>query len=204
MKALLKSFIAISILSAALVSHASEDFYFGVNIGRVNYDVTLDDLAVLNDGSITSVSINDRNITISLILGYQLTPNLSFEGGYVDLSNFTVNATSDGSGSGYAAGPVELKAATGGLFFDIKGQLPLNREFGLYGKFGVLKWDSKVTIPASTLSTSSTTKADDTFFGVGVSYNVRHTILVLNADYTFYELEGIGVDAFTVGMQLGF
>ena len=202
MKILQKSLIATSLF--AVISFAqAEGFYIGLNVGQANYDTTLNDFAVLDDGSITSASLDDSDTSLSLTLGYQLTPNLSLEGGYIDFGEFAVNATSDGSGFLYVPGPVTAKAATDGLFFDVKGQLPLNELFSLYGKFGFLKWDADVTLSDSAFSVTESTDDNDTFFGIGGSFNINNS-MALNVDYTLYKLDDLDVDVFSVGIQLGF
>ena len=204
MKIFSKSLIAISMWSAVSISHASEGFYFGVNLGQASYDVALDDAAILDDGSLFSADLDDTDTSLSLTLGYQLTPNLSLEGGYIDLGEFAFNATSDGSGFLYPAGPVGIKVEADGLFFDIKGQLPLNEQFSLYGKLGLLKWDADLKLSLSIGSGSGNVDdGSDVFFGVGGLFNINNN-WALSVDYTLYELEDLDVDVFSVGVQFGF
>lgn len=205
MKVFAKTIIAVSMLSAVSVCHASEGFYIGANIGQASYDATLSDFSVLHDGSIFSASIDDSDTSFSLTLGYQLTPNIAFEGGFIDLGELTVSANSDGSGFLYAPGPVTLKIAVDGLFFDVKGLLPLNEQFSLYGKLGLLKWSEDAVLSDVTGSLSVDDDGTDIFFGIGASFNINNSIS-LNADYSRYKVDEDeeDVDVLSVGIQFGF
>jgi hypothetical protein len=202
MKIFSTSLIAACLLSAVSVSHASEGIYLGFNLGQASYDVSQSDAAAaLDDGSLTSLSIDDTDSSYRWTIGYQLHPYFSLEGGYLDLGDITVNATSNGSGSLYVAGPVNSRMGVDGLFFDVKGLLPLNEQVSLYGKFGLLKWDGEVTL--SNVDGSVNEDGDDTFFGIGGSFNIYDT-LAFNVDYTFYKLDDLDVDVFSVGIQFGY
>lgn len=204
MKILQKSFITVSLFSVISFVQAAEGFYVGLNVGQASYDVTLNDAADLDDGSLTSASLDDSDTSLSFTLGYQITPNFSLEGGYIDLGEFAFNATSNGSGFLYPAGPVGVKVETDGLFFDVKGQVPLNEQFSLYGKLGLLNWDTDVKVSLSIGSASVPVDSDnDVFFGIGGSFNINNS-MALNVDYTLYELEDLDVDVLSVGIQYSF
>lgn len=200
-----KSLIAIGMLSAVSVTHASQGFYVGLNVGQAKYDAVIEDFSGLQDGSITSASLDDSDTSLSLILGYKINPNFAIEGGYIDLGELTVNATSNGAGFLYAAGPVTAKVEANGLFFDAKGILPLNEKFSLYGKLGLLMWDEEGTLSDSTGSISVDDDGTDMFFGLGASFNVSEKIS-LNADFSRYQVDedSTDVDVLSVGIQFGF
>jgi len=141
--------------------------------------------------------------SLRLALGYQINPNFSIEGGYADFGELTVNATSDGSGFLYFPGPVNLTAAADGLFFNLKGQLPLSEQFSLFGKVGFLKWDAEVTLSDSTGGLSEGVDDNDIFFGIGGSFNINNSVS-LNLEYTLYTLDDLDVDVLSAGIQIGF
>lgn len=204
MKIVSKSLIAICMLSAVPVSSASEGFYVGLNVGQANYDASIDRFAFLDDDSIYSVNLEDKSASYSITLGYQLNPYFSLEGGYIDLGKLSVYAKSNGSGLSYAEGSVDLVVDVDGLFLDVKGQLPLNEYFSLYGKLGLLEWDAEATLSDLTGDLSSNSADDnDTFFGIGVSFNsINNT--TLNVDYTMYKLDDEDIDVLSLGLQFGF
>lgn len=210
MKMLIRPLIGISMLSTYSVSHASEDFYIGLNVGQASYDVTLDEVSLaLDDGSFTSASLDDDDKSIRFALGYKLNPNFSFEGGVTTFGELTYDAISDGSGFVYPPGHINFKVTADGLFLDIKGQVPLNERFSIYGKFGLLDWTSTVTTSISTVDGSSIEEnsGNDSFFGIGGSVVLNKSEvsnIELNIDYTFYELDDLGVDVLSVGVQLGY
>lgn len=205
MHMLRKSIVSVSLFTIISSVQATEGFYVGFNLGQASYDVTLSDLSVFDDGSISSASIDDGDTSFSLTLGYQLTPNIALEGGFIDLGELTANANSDGTGFLFAPGPVNFKVAVDGLFFDVKGLLPLNEQFSLYGKLGLLKWSEEGTLSDSTGSLSGDDDGTDIFFGVGASFNINHNISI-NADYSRYKVDEDedNVDVLSVGIQYGF
>ncbi len=207
MKIFSKSLIAISLLSAASVVHASEGFYVGVNVGQANYDINANEFAsAIGDiATVVSSSVDDSDTSLSFTLGYQLNPNISFEGGLINLGEFGVDTT-------VYENPyfidVNLAVETDGLFFDVKGQVPINEVFGVYGKIGILKWESDITATASvadlgSYSASDSIDDDDVFYGIGGSILINNS-LALNIDYTLYDLDDLDVDVLSVGVQIHF
>ncbi len=197
------SLIAACLLSAVSVSHASEGIYLGFNLGQASYDVNLNDFAVLNDGSLTSPGLDDTDSSYRYTIGYQLLPYFSLEGGYVDFGSFSATATSDGTGI-YKTGIFSTITSTDGFFIDVKGQIPINEQFSLYGTYGLLSWKSE-TVLSDKNGILERNKFDDndSFFGIGGSFNIYDT-LALNVDYTFYKLDELDVDVFSVGIQFGY
>ena len=203
MKIFSTSLIAACLLLAVSVSHASEGIYLGFNLGQASYDVTLNDFAELNDGTLTSPSFDDTDSSYRLTIGYQLLPYFSLEGGYIDFGNFSATATSDGTGI-YPPGIFSTITSADGFFIDVKGQIPLNEQFSLYGTYGLLSWKSETVLSASTgILERNKYDDNDSFFGVGGSFNIYDT-LALNVDYTFYKLDELDVDVFSVGIQFGY
>ena len=202
MKVLQKSLIAMSLLSATSAVYA-EGAYISISAGKATYDSTLEDFAILDDGSITTADLDDSDTSLNISLGYQLTPNFAIEGGYVDLGELAINGTSDGSGFLYAPGPVNFAIAIDGLFLDFKGTLPLNEQFGLYGKIGMLKYDVEVTLADSTGGISISDDDTDSFFGGGISFRIGEKS-AFNLDYTRYTFEDEDVNVISAGLQFGF
>lgn len=178
-------------------AQADEGLYLGFNLGQSKYDAELNDFSELDDGSIISANLDEKDTSFSFTLGYQLTPNFSVEGGYIDLGELHLNAVSDGSNF-YSPGAVNFTVETDGLFFDVKGQLPINEQFSLYGKLGLLQWDGNASISDSTGGVSA--DGSDTFFGFGASFNINDSLL-FNVDYTLYNLDGDDIDVIAVGVQ---
>lgn len=203
MNIFLKSLLTVTILSAISVSHASEGLYLGFNLGRASYDLDLNDFAVLNDDSLTSKSLTDTDSSYRFTIGYQLLPFFSLEGGYVNFGEFSATATSSGSGI-YAPGLFSTIVTTDGLFIDAKVILPINEQFSLYGTYGLLSWDSDITVRDSQGIVEEGASDDkDPFFGLGGSFNIYNN-LALSVDYTFYKLEELDVDVLSVGIQFGY
>ena len=191
-KLILSAFIAMAAATPFSVSRASEGFYIGVNVGQSSYDLELNEFVDIISSSgieVISADMDDSDTSLSFTLGYQINPNVSFEGGYINLGNVFVKVV--GSIFPYVV-DTYTAVETDGLFFDIKGQVPISETFSIYGKFGLLKWDSDITVSVSdaTLGDYSVSDSvdDDTFIGIGASFNMISSV-ALNVDYTFYKLE---------------
>lgn len=189
------------LLSASLTSQADNGFYVGFNAGQATYDVSLEDLSFLDDGSLTSASLDDIHASLGLSLGYQITSNFSVEASYVELGKISARAESDGSGFLYAPGVVNAKAEASGLAFDIKGQAPINKILGFYGKLGIFSWDADTTLKDSSGELANVSEDEsDSFFGLGASFVMNYNSS-LNLEYTAYKLDDIDVDVLTIGIQ---
>lgn len=198
MKMSSKALVAISLLSAVSLTHAAEGFYIGFNLGEASYDASVNDV---NDGSFTSGSLDDSDTSFSVTLGKQFTPNFALEGGYIDLGEVNIDAVSDGSGFLYAPGAVNANVELSGVFFDVKGLIPLNETSSFYGKVGILSWDADFSLSDSTGSLSISDDGTDVFFGLGASFAMSNSFS-LNIDYTSYDLDdGDTADVFSVGVQ---
>ena len=204
MKMFSKSLIVISLLSVVSVSHAAEGFYVGLNVGQSIYSSDVPDFAFLDDGSITSVGLDDSDMGLGLMLGYQFSPYLALEGGYVDVGELNVDMSSDGTGSEYAPGKVTFKEEGDGVFLDVKGILPLHEQLSLYGKIGVWNWNTDSVIADTTGSLISKSEdGSDALFGFGAAFDISNGFGMV-ADYTIYILDDENVNVFSLGVQYGF
>jgi OOP family OmpA-OmpF porin len=209
-----KSLIAISMLSTISASHASVGFYIGVNVGKAEYDITTDygPVSDLSGNIIYSANIDDSDTSLSFTLGYQVNANLSFEGGYINLGELGYNISAYLGDPIFSDADISGTIETDGLFFDIKGQVPINEVFSVYGKFGLLKWETDMAVSAyvsgyGSVSGNESTDGDDVFYGIGGSFLIsadKINTIALNIDYILYELDNTDVDVLSAGIQFGF
>lgn len=96
--------------------------------------------------------------------GYRFNPYFSYELGYADFGEL-VRTTGVGSAT-YEATGIEIV---------LVAAIPLSREFSLYGKFGLFRWDVDRTDVGTGAGTTSA-KGKDMTYGFGVNYNLTRSI----------------------------
>jgi len=140
-------------------------------------------------------SLDDTDTGIKLGGGYAFHRNVGVEVAYVDLGKATI------TGGGQKA---EFKSS--GLVVAALGMLPLNNQFTLLGRLGIIDATVKATAPG--LSEKSTKVK--TTFGIGVSYSFTPKFAV-RGDFDRYSKLGdkntIGesdVDMISVGVVYKF
>ncbi len=161
-------------LSLAGTAHA-EGLYIGGSVGSSHY----------KGSSIGGVATDRSSTGSKLFGGYQITPNLAVEGGYVDFGKFTS-----------AAG--QLKAD--GLYLDAVGSVPLSGPLTAYGKLGVFNGKTKGSLVGSDRGTSAK-------LGAGLNYAIdrKHSV---QGEWERYRLDTSGVrantDLYTLGVKYSF
>lgn len=163
----IKHIAVTAILSTAMVSAFAGDWYGVASIGQSkaqdSYKSSLD--AGLPAVGLAS-SMDDTDTGYKLQLGYKFTPNWAIEGGYVDLGKLNYNATYTG---GSASG--EVKAS--GWNIAGVGTYPLNDQFSLFGKLGVIDAKVKGSLNDTTGNSGSIRKTKwNTNWGLGANYNL--------------------------------
>ena len=166
----IKQITAATILSVAMASAFAGDWY---GVGSIGQSKTKDSFKSTFDsglpaGGLTS-SMDDTDTGYKLQLGYKFTPNWAIEGGYVDLGKLNYNATYTGPPAGNASG--EVKAH--GWNVAGVGTYPLNNQFSLFGKLGVIdaKIEGSLNDTNGNGGSISKTKVK-TNWGLGANYNV--------------------------------
>jgi OOP family OmpA-OmpF porin len=112
-----------------------------------------------------SSKLTKKDDGYKLQLGYRFTPNIALEGGQVDLGMEKYKAS-------YIGGEATLEGKAKGLNLALLGIYPINDQFALFGKLGVI--DAKVNVKstqtgfADSRVSSTDMKAN---FGLGASYN---------------------------------
>ena len=120
-----------------------------------------------------SSSLDKHDTAYKLQLGYQFTPNWAVEGGYVDLGKFDYRANfTGGSANGQAK-------ATGWNIAGV-GTYPINEQFSVFGKLGMIDAKVKENVfasgPVGTASGSESATKWKANFGAGVTYNVSKNL----------------------------
>lgn len=143
--------LALGYASTAL---AGNGLYIGGSIGEMDADVC---------GGLAVVSCDDSDTSWKIYGGYEVSPNLALEGGWIDLGEY--------SASGFGG---TISTDSDGFFVNGKGILPLNEAFSVFGKVGFLFWDTDVS---GTINTSD--DGTDLIFGFGAQYMLNEQFSIV-------------------------
>lgn len=201
---------AVSIVSASVAPALAENMYVAASIGqsKVNINKAEIDNALTNAGVTgLSSSIDDTDTAYKLQVGYQFTPNIAAEIGYVDLGKLSYNAA-------YTGGTASATAKVTGWTVAALGILPLNNSYSLFAKLGMIDGKVQTDVWATGPGGSATANASSTNwrpnYGLGVAYSATKTIDVRGEYERFDDLgdankTGKGnVDLLSVGVAFRF
>lgn len=167
-----KSFIFVSSLYAASITHA-DNFYVLGAAGQSHFENSknaADDAVSANDSGGVPYDFKNNNLGYKLQLGYQVNPNFAVEGGYVDLGQQNYHVA-------YDTGDAKAKVRSRGLNVDTLGILPVNSEFSVFGKLGVIDAKTRYHIDGSDddgeFADSREKYRWSPNFGVGANYAVN-------------------------------
>lgn len=170
--------LALGLASGAALA---EGWYAGVSAGQARYDS--DDakqdldatLASVGAGGISS-SEDDTDTGYKLYVGYQLNPHFGVELGYVDLGEWSYDASFTSPAPGTARGTAEVRGVTLGLV----GRVPVGERFAVLGRLGVIKpkLDVDASVQSGGLSASGSETSRNLRFnwGLGAQYDFTQTV----------------------------
>ena len=208
-KVLTASIIALSGLAQAAYAD-SHNFYIFAEAGKSDYDIA--------DQS-NSFRVDNKSSTYGIGIGYRFNKHLSIETGYLDLGEY--QATTIGAVTEEVFGETlslngSLTADTTGLFLGVRADYPINEQFNLYGRAGLLDWESDLsfsgtaTYAGTTYTGGGSTELDsgtDPYIGIGIDYAFNDSVSI-DAKYTRYMLDLTGsdvdIDALAVGISFKF
>lgn len=145
-------------------------WYAGAAVGHSTFN------ALGDDGSIASPDDDDNDINLRLFAGIGLGRHVAFEFGYVDFGEASFSGQSDGSGPFLAPGPAREDVAVDGFDLAVVGKLPLTEAWALFGRAGMLKWDSTYEFSATfdccgPGGAKESADGSDWTYGAGVQYD---------------------------------
>lgn len=174
--------IAVLCLSVGPAAAQGTGFYAGGSIGQTSVDVCDD----LNGLGLTSC--DDKDTGFKLFGGYNFNQNFGVEIGFVDLGEIT--ATGPGGTARLESDGFQAVAV---------GIIPINPQFGVFGKLGLFMWDVTASGPGGSLSDDGT----DIMFGAGVAWRFTPQ-LSLRGEWERFDFDGDDVDMLSVGLQFNF
>lgn len=181
MKTQLAAGVAAAVLawSAGIPTAHADDrsgWYLGANLGRSDLKMNGADLdrAFANQGLTAASSIDKHHSAYSLNLGYRFNPYFAAEGGYVDLGKHDVSASVSAPAADTISGDFKAR----GYDLAAVGILPIDADWAVYGKAGVLRATTDLhagSIGAVAVSSETSHDTKPTY-GFGVSYDFTDNV----------------------------
>ena len=170
--------LTVTLLSACTYAGADVDStgYIGLGIGSVDYGVD-------------SSSDFDNPMGFELIIGKEVSRNISFELSYIDFGKSDNGAT--------PAQHIEANAITAGALLGGK----LGKATDVFVKLGLQGWDSEISEDGTGVIASK--DGTDIFYGLGAMVKTTDNIS-LGARYIVYDFDGDNVTMLSVNAQLSF
>lgn len=173
-KEMMKKFILFSLIATSAVASTSalaqqQNYYAGVSLGSSKYDVEV--------AGATNASDFGRHLGGKIFGGYDFSNMIGAEVGYAyfgkDDARYSVGAVTS-----------EVDAKVHAIYLAVKGTVPLDETYAIFGKAGAtfnrLKLSSSSTLPAL----DDTTDKTSFYGGIGVSYNLQNNLsLTLEHEY---------------------
>jgi len=170
---------------------AASGGYIGASLGSANVDdpqIPFENPQIFFDESDTGVKIFG---------GFRVNHNFAVEGFYVDFGDPEVNTIESG-------GPVTVISQITGFGVQAVGIAPLNNQFDVFGKFGIIIWDEDNKDNGAVFFTDDGT---DLTYGFGGAYNVNEMVAI-RVEWEFYDIEDaagdLDVDLISIGVQVNF
>ena len=170
--------LTIALLSTCTYAGAdvSDTGYIGLGIGSVDYDAE-------------SISNFDDPTGFELMVGKEISRNLSFEVSYIDFGEADDGAT--------PARRLDGDAFTAGVLLRAKA----GKAADVFVKLGMLSWDREVTQDGAGVIAKD--DGTDIFYGLGVMVKTTDK-LSFGARYNVYDFDGDDVTMLSINAQLGF
>lgn len=150
---------------------AQNGFYAGASIGQATIDAC--------DGV---TNCDDEDTSWKIFGGWEFNRNIALEAAWVDFGE--VSGSIDGS---------KVSAEVDGWALAGKFMLPLNEQFGVFGKLGMIMWDVEGGGAASGFDDDGT----DLMFGIGAQYMFTDQFGIVG-EWEWYDIDN-DVDLFSIG-----
>lgn len=189
-----KMFAAVVLVSSGLLAAtqaSAQGFYLGGSVGQSNAD----------DGNaipdlITSGTVDGKDTGYKIFGGYQFNQNFGLELAWIDLGKASYSGTF--FGLPVTGGTVK----TSGINISAVGTLPLGSGFALFGKAGLLAWESKQDDVTAGVAFSNKEDGTDLSFGIGASYDFTKNFGI-RAEWERFKAVG-DIDLLSVGLVYKF
>ncbi len=174
-KYLLVGLFVASLGTTSIAAAGAGDTYAGVSIGNASPDS----------------SGFDSAIGWKIFGGYSLNDILAVEGGYVSFGKMDGPSTS----SSIESTGFEVAAV---------GNFPINSQFSLFGKVGLLAWDADINASGPGGSASASETGTDVFFGLGGQYEISGNLAVRASWERYTMMDDLDIDFLSASAVFGF
>ncbi len=144
-------------------------WYAGAAYGDAEYDFSA---GAFDDGSLTSSSLDDSDSGYKVLVGLGLTRTWGVEGAYIDLGEAKFDATSDGTGTIYSAGPVSQKMEATGYSLSAVFNIVSTRSLRVFAKYGYFQWESEIAAVNALGPIGGDDDGSDTVYSFGAEYTL--------------------------------
>jgi len=183
---------AFLVVAAVPASASDTGFYVGAGIGLASMDPN-DFYPTLGD------AVEEADFSFKAYGGYRLLKFLAVEAGYTDLGS---PQWRERNVQGYQE---TLEVSVQGWHAFVVGILPVGNAVDLYGKLGIMAWDTKITsVLLAEPVYSESSSGSDTAYGLGVGFWVGPNV-TLRGEGEWFEIGDYGTVAlFSVNVSYTF
>lgn len=169
-------------------------FYLGGSLGQSEINGFCSDMNVLVAGIGSVGACDEKDSAFKIFGGYRVTRNFAIEATYIDFGE----ASASGQTFGF---PFSVKASATAWGAAAVGILPINNQFSLFGKAGLLMTDAKAS--ASGVGGSFSDSESDTglHLGLGALFDISPTVSI-RAEWEREDENEI--DVMSIGVQVRF
>jgi OOP family OmpA-OmpF porin len=125
--------------------------------------------------------------------GYMFNRHFGIEGAYVNLGE--VSYSGDFFGSPVTGGKVEVS----GFNVSALGALPINEQFSVFGKIGLLLWDAEASDTTGGVPFSAKEDGTDISFGIGVNFDFNRNLGV-RAEWEVFTTDEADATLLSIGV----
>ncbi|MFP5440999.1 MAG: outer membrane beta-barrel protein [Gammaproteobacteria bacterium] len=192
MKRVAASAVALLLCSPAVA--VEKGAYVGLSVISTEVDIAADDF---NDGSFVAAADDNTATGFKLRGGYNFNPYVGVELDWIDGSEVSFDAVSDGTVI-YPPGPLAIDLELSGISAGLNGYLPFGETVHGIGRVGFFRWNTDISVDTAFFSASDSADDTDMFFGLGVG--VEAGPLVIEVGWSRYALDDVDADTLDVGL----
>lgn len=173
------------------MSQALAQAFIGGSIGQSDID---DEVTT---GLITSGSVDGKDTAWKIFGGYMFNRNFGVEAAYIDLGE--VSYSGSFGGLPVTGGKVEIT----GFNIAALGVYPVNEQFSVFGKLGLIMWEAEASDTTAGVPFSQKIDGTDISFGLGVGYNFTRN-LGLRAEWELFKTDDGDASLLSLGILFRF
>jgi len=191
----------VSVLALCSPAAEAKGFYFGASLGQAQVQDL--DLTPIADGSVLTGGTDGTDNGWKFFAGFKVFRFMNAEFGYRDYGQASFSAISDGTGTIYAAGPVDGLTDTSAFSVSAMVVLPAGR-LKLFAKGGLARW-SKETMVRHSMGGIATNDSDgtDALWGVGGAWAFKGSA-GLRIEYERIVVNTTDLDFYSAGVHFRF